>query len=434
MRPAWSPNGQRIVFNRYAPGADIVVMNADGTGQTSLGPGYDPSWSPDGSKLVFVAIGECGDQSGGIHTMNPDGTGRAFLGCGPPGVGEDGEGTPVWSPDGGLVAFSADLAEFDIFTIEPSGANRINLTTSPTDLDRDPNWSPDASRIAWGRDPFSVEAVWVMNRDGTGKAQLIPGASDPAWSPDGSKIVTEGITVHAADGTSATFLTSGVDPDWQPIPVNSYPRPKGATPTRAALVPAYRACVSPNRIHGPPLGFDSCSSPQMASDHLTVGTGDSNGKPARSAAHVWLVAIVGNPTTPADEADAAMGFVMNDVYTKAMVDYDGELRVRITLQVTDKDNTPNPGGPGAGTGSAATTTEIPLEMVASCSPTINLPDEGAYCSVSTSADTLAPGSVKEGRRAVWQVNTVGVYDGGADGDASTPSGDTLFATQGLFVP
>ena len=87
VKPSWSPNGQRIVFNRYSPGADIVVMNADGSGQTSLGPGYEPSWSPDGSKIVFVAIGECGDQSGGIHTMNPDGTGRAFLGCGPAGPG-----------------------------------------------------------------------------------------------------------------------------------------------------------------------------------------------------------------------------------------------------------------------------------------------------------------------------------------------------------
>ena len=91
VKPAWSPDGQRIVFNRYSPGADIVVMNADGSGQTSLGPGYEPSWSPDGSKIVFVAIGECGDQSGGIYTMNPDGTGRAFVGCGPPGPGEDGE-------------------------------------------------------------------------------------------------------------------------------------------------------------------------------------------------------------------------------------------------------------------------------------------------------------------------------------------------------
>ena len=86
MWPAWSPDGQKIVFNRYAPGAEIIVMNADGTGQTPLGPGYEPSWSPDGTKIVFVADGECSGGDGGVYTMNPDGTGRAFLACGPPGA------------------------------------------------------------------------------------------------------------------------------------------------------------------------------------------------------------------------------------------------------------------------------------------------------------------------------------------------------------
>jgi hypothetical protein len=29
---------------------------------------------------------------------------------------------------------------------------------------------------------------------------------------------------------------------------------------------------------------------------------------------------------------------------------------------------------------------------------------------------------------------VQVYDGGPDGDADTPAGDTLFAVQGIFIP
>ena len=40
----------------------------------------------------------------------------------------------------------------------------------------------------------------------------------------------------------------------------------------------------------------------------------------------------------------------------------------------------------------------------------------------------------EGRRAIWQLGRVEVYDGGPDGDANTPAGDTLFATQGVFIP
>jgi hypothetical protein len=46
--------------------------------------------------------------------------------------------------------------------------------------------------------------------------------------------------VENADGTGLTPMTSGsppdFEPDWQPIPINSYPRPRGATPLRLSLV------------------------------------------------------------------------------------------------------------------------------------------------------------------------------------------------------
>ena len=34
---------------------------------------------------------------------------------------------------------------------------------------------------------------------------------------------------------------------------SGYPRPAGASPLRASLVPAYNECTAPNRTHGPPL-------------------------------------------------------------------------------------------------------------------------------------------------------------------------------------
>ena len=36
-------------------------------------------------------------------------------------------------------------------------------------------------------------------------------------------------------------------------------------------------------------------------------------------------------------------------------------------------------------------------------------------------------------RSIWQLGQVQVFDGGADGQASTTP-NTLFATQGVFVP
>jgi len=119
---------------------------------------------------------------------------------------------------------------------------------------------------------------------------------------------------------------------------------------------------------------------------------------------------------------------MDDVFTNALADYTGEIRGRVLLRITDKDNSPHPGGPGA-----ATTTDVPLDVIAPCAAVAH-PQEGSICTVSTTADALAPGTVKETRRSVWQLGRAEVYDGGPDGDANTPAGDTLFAVQGVFVP
>ena len=58
---------------------------------------------------------------------------------------------------------------------------------------------------------------------------------------------------------------------------------------------------------------------------------------------------------------------------------------------------------------------------------------GATCSATTSADALRPGTVIEGKRAIWALNSVQVMDGGPDGDPFTDDNE-VFATQGLFVP
>ena len=50
----------------------------------------------------------------------------------------------------------------------------------------------------------------------------------------------------------------------------THPRPKGATPLYASLVPAYNACGTPNRTHGPPLAFPSCNPPVQTSTAVTV--------------------------------------------------------------------------------------------------------------------------------------------------------------------
>jgi hypothetical protein len=58
---------------------------------------------------------------------------------------------------------------------------------------------------------------------------------------------------------------------------------------------------------------------------------------------------------------------------------------------------------------------------------------GSDCNVATTADAVMPGVVDEGSRAVWQLQSIDVLDGGPDGDVDTP-GNAVFARSGIFVP
>ena len=111
----------------------------------------------------------------------------------------------------------------------------------------------------------------------------------------------EEIYTMNADGTNPVRLTNNTvtdfAPEWQPIPINTYPRPRGASPMQISLVPAYPPCTSPNTTHGAPLAYPSCASPQITSQHLTVGTPDANGKRTTMEASILLRVVGGAPPT-----------------------------------------------------------------------------------------------------------------------------------------
>jgi hypothetical protein len=211
---------------------------------------------------------------------------------------------------------------------------------------------------------------------------------------------------------------------------DAYVRPKGATPLRVSLVPAYQECQSPNREHGPPLDSPSCAPPAQRST-LTVGTFDANEQAANSVASAGYSVIPGNPATPADEADVGISVDATDVRRSSdLSDYDGELQALVSVRITDRNNSVLP--PIFPDDQNGTMQDTPLAVTVPCTVTPSTAI-GAHCAVATSADAVAPGMVTERDRAVWAFDQVTLMDGGADGDADTAD-NSVFATQGVFVP
>ena len=154
-------------------------------------------------------------------------------------------------------------------------------------------------------------------------------------SSGGNGAFSASFAAASADGATAIFTTSerlgagdtdSVADVYAARALNGYAQPKGASPLRVALVPAYEPCTSPNREHGPPLAFGSCSSPQQSSQNLTVGTPDANSRPAGSVGFLRLATMTGNPVTPGDQADVAVWLSITDVRESGtLADYTGEV-------------------------------------------------------------------------------------------------------------
>jgi len=173
-------------------------------------------------KLAFAS-----DASGNydIFTSNPDGSGKVQITS---NAADDVD--PVWSPNGAKIAFiSKRDGNYEIYVMNADGSNQTRLTNTPED-EFDPTWSPSAAKIAYSRDSGNDLDVFSMNADGGAQTNLTNNSDDdafPTWSPDSAKLAftsdrsgNADIFVMNADGSNALNVSNNSAnddfPAWSP--------------------------------------------------------------------------------------------------------------------------------------------------------------------------------------------------------------------------
>jgi TolB protein len=165
IRPDFSPDGQQIAYSSQRDNGhgdkghdEIWVMNADGSNQTQLTntdttvSNIAPAWSPNGQQILFQSnrdLNADGTANSEIYVMNADGSDQTRL------TNHDGrDEDPAWSPNGQQITYHRDIDPISaqilqIYTINADGSNPTQLTGLPGDPSE--NGHPD-----WGRGPALV--------------------------------------------------------------------------------------------------------------------------------------------------------------------------------------------------------------------------------------------------------------------------------------
>jgi len=190
---AWCPGNDRIVFasDVESENDEIFSMASDGSDRqrltTTHARNWEPSWSPDCRQIVFQS-----DRSGNwdIWRMNADGSNPVRLTDDP---ADDGQ--PNWSPDGTTIVFQSNRSgNWDIWTMDVNGRSLTNVTSDPAE-DTDPSWSPDGEWIVYSSDRSGGEGdIWAIAAGGGTPIQITDDPAydgAPSWSPDGNRIAFE---------------------------------------------------------------------------------------------------------------------------------------------------------------------------------------------------------------------------------------------------
>lgn len=141
--PAWFPMGAQ---------QQLWEVSAEGGEPRLLGDGHVPAISPDGKQLAYTLKGQVwmlrldDAKAKPAQLLQTRGT----------------AGDLQWSPDGERLAFVSNRDDHSFIAVYSAASGAVIYLDPSTDLDSDPTWSPDSTRIAFRRTPPATNELFFQ--------------------------------------------------------------------------------------------------------------------------------------------------------------------------------------------------------------------------------------------------------------------------------
>ncbi|MFN8457736.1 MAG: Ig-like domain-containing protein [Anaerolineae bacterium] len=227
----WSPDGSRMVYERRkmlvegaAPGPPRLWWLDPATNETvavfqdNQWLGYGARWSPDSQWLSYVSPSNQGIQ---VYNVND---GRNFL------IPSRMGGLGVWSPRGDALLVADIQRQEEGFAVhllkaDPTTGQLVNLSGQEANVeDSAPVWSPNGGWIAFTRKVAGAamgKQIWLMRPDG-GEAHYLTNETGihhglPEWSPDSRYLLYQRYSLKELGAQPSVWLLDTQTGDAQEV-------------------------------------------------------------------------------------------------------------------------------------------------------------------------------------------------------------------------
>ena len=194
-----APDGKKLavdIFDAPRSRFEIWIMDLSSGAKTRLVSGdsenHDPIWSPDGGRVAFVSVGKDKTPNIWVKAIN-GGAEEPLLECADQPFPED------WSRDGRFLSFNTvpltGKRTFQIWVADLASAKKCTALQTSAPHQGGSRISPDGRWLAFSSDESGRAEVYVVPfPTGTGRWQIsASGGVQPQWRGDGKELYFESL-------------------------------------------------------------------------------------------------------------------------------------------------------------------------------------------------------------------------------------------------